>query len=262
MILVDTKHAAALLMELRETMRTIPELPDGLRPASMEEAYAIQAALHEAAGWEIGALKVGCTSDVSLAALGVDEPITGRLPVAAIFDSGAKIPGSRFHHVPIVESELALRLSQDVGPDDVVDTDDQVAAFVDAVAPAIELVDSRFDEVFGGSGPSLVADNAAASAIVVGAAVSLDDVGDLAAVAVSLHVSDGELASGVGAAALGHPLRSLAWLLRHEQQAGRTVTAGTWVMTGTLTGLTPCPPGQVVTASFDGVGDVQFELVP
>ncbi|MFV2040297.1 MAG: 2-keto-4-pentenoate hydratase [Acidimicrobiales bacterium] len=260
MILVDTRHAAALLLELRETMRTIPELPDGLRPASWEEAYAIQDALHEAAGWEIGALKAGCTSEVSQAAVGVDEPIAGRLPVTAILDSPARVPRAMFHHVPILESELALRLAVDVIPDSDVVTDDQVRCLVDLVAPALELVDSRFDEILGASGPSLVADNSAASAIVLGRAVAIDDVTDLATIRVSLRAGHDELASGTGAAALGNPLRSLRWLLGHEQRRGRTVKAGTWVMTGTLTGLTPCPAGRSVTASFVGVGDVSFEL--
>ena len=74
---VDAPHAGALLVELRETMRTIPELPDGLRPGTFEEAYAIQDELQRQGGWGVGALKVGCTSEFAQQALGIDSPVVG-----------------------------------------------------------------------------------------------------------------------------------------------------------------------------------------
>ena len=58
-MIVDVERAGELLLELRSTGRTVPELPDGLRPETWDEAYAIQDALHEAAGWDLPVAKVG-----------------------------------------------------------------------------------------------------------------------------------------------------------------------------------------------------------
>ncbi len=252
MILVDVPHAAALLAEVRQSGRTIPQLPDGLRPGTTEEAYAIQDAVVASQGWEISCLKVGCTSEVAQQALGIDEPIAGRLNQEAVFGAGAVVPRSLFlHAAPYVECEFAMRLGRTIGVDDDVSEMAEVAEAVDAIAPAIELVDNRFDEFFGISGHSIVADNSAASAVVIGDAVSPDLVPDLAAVGVTLACADEELASGTGAAVLGDPYRALRWVLGHERRRGRSVRAGTWVITGTCTGLVPFPDGGAVTAHFD-----------
>ncbi len=256
MMSVDAKRAGALLVELRETGRTIPELPDGLRPGSWEEAYAIQDALHDAGGWEIGALKVGCTGSTAQEALGIDQPIAGRVPVPTIAGSGARLDLGSFHHPPLLECEVAFRLGVDVEPGGELGG---VHGLVDAVAGAIELVDTRYDHQFGVSGPSTVADNSGAAAMVLGAPVDPSHV-EPAFVTVALATEGAELATGTGAAVLGDPYRALAWVLAHEARRGRAVPAGTWVITGTCTGLTPCPTGETVTARFDQLGEVALVL--
>jgi 2-keto-4-pentenoate hydratase len=257
-ILVDAVHAGALLLELRETGRTVPELPDGLRPASLDEAYAIQDELHRQGGWPVGVLKVGCTSELAQKALAIDSPIAGIVPKHRVLSSGTRFAGDQFHHHPLLESEFALRVGTDIAADadpaSIVGRD-----LVDAVAPAIELVGTRFDAPMGGSGFSKIADNSAAAAVVLGSpASSLPD--DLAAIGVTLRCGGEVLAQGNGAAVLGDPYRSFAWSLRHELSRGRSVPAGTWVITGTCTGLVPCPPGAAVTAAFDGLGEVEVTV--
>ena len=111
---VDAPHAGALLVELRETMRTIPELPDGLRPGTFEEAYAIQDELQRQGGWGTGALKVGCTSEFAQQALGIDSPVVGVVADSMTFGAGATIDRSLFHHDPLLEGEFAVRLAVDV----------------------------------------------------------------------------------------------------------------------------------------------------
>jgi len=260
MILVDVPHAAALLGEVRQTGRTIPELPDGLRPGSAEEAYAIQDAVVDSQGWDIGCLKVGCTSDVAQQALGIDEPIAGRLAKTVMFTGSTAVPRSLFlHDTPYVECEFAMRLGRSIGVDDDVSEMAEVAEVVDALAPAIELVDSRFDQFFGVSGYSIVADNSAAAAVVIGQPVAPDSVTDLAEIGVKLLSEDQALAAGTGAAVLGDPYRALRWVLGHERRRGRGVPAGTWVITGTCTGLVPLPQSGALTASFDDpLGSLQI----
>ena len=257
MIHSDPSHAAKLLLELRETGHTIPELPDGLRPGSFEEAYAIQDELRRQAGWAAEVIKVGCTSEFAQEALGIDGPVSGVVPPAMRFGTGDEIPRARFHHDPLLEGEFAIRLGADL--EDVGQIGDDSRSIADAVAPAVELIASRFDNVLGASGPSTVADNVANAAFVLGEPV--DPPADLASLAVSVRVGGEEVAAGTGAAVLGDPYRSFAWALRHELEAGRPVAAGTWVTTGTCTGITPCTVGEEILASFDEIGDVAFRIV-
>jgi len=260
---IDVDHAAALLIECRDTGRTIPEMPDGLRPADADEAYAIQDALHQRSGWDIAALKVGATSERAQQALGLSAPIAAGLPQAAIWPSGSVIDAAVFHHPPRLESEFALRLGVDVTPAEVDALGDDLSAvrtLVDAVAPALELVDTRFSDQLAAGGPSLIADNSVAAAIVLGDAVDVDTAGDLVSVAVSLCQGETELATGSGAEVFGNPFLSLRWVLGHEASRGRTVPAGTWVITGTCTGLLPYPMGEEVIARFDGMGEVSVTV--
>lgn len=290
-MLVDAPHAGRLLVEMRETGRHLPELPDGLRPGTWSEAYAIQDALQEAGGWAIGALKVGCTSAAAQAALRIGEPIGGRLPTDSLFASGVELPVGRFHHVPLLECEFGLRIGVDVPAGTPPPTDaDDCWTLVDAVVPAIELVDSRFRQQLGASGPSLVADNAVAAAVVLGTPVPVDRPVDLASATVTLsaggrdttgagpvvdaaadedeqlaegeRLAEGEqLAEGSGAAVLGDPIRSLQWALAHEHRRGRSIAAGTVVITGTCTGLVPPPVDVAITADFGPWGIVSFTLL-
>ncbi|MEM7286685.1 MAG: hypothetical protein AAF480_10075 [Actinomycetota bacterium] len=254
---VDAPHAGALLLELRETMRTIPELPDGLRPATFEEAYAIQDELQRQGGWGTGALKVGCTSEFAQQALGIDSPVVGVVADSAVFPAGAEVARSSFHHDPLLEGEFALRLSVDV--EDVAQLDADPRSLADAVAPSVELISSRFDGVLGASGPSTVADNVANGGLVLGPPV--EPPADLASLNVTLTAGGDEIAAGTGAAVLGDPYQAFVFALRHELARGRGVAAGTWVTTGTCTGISPCPVGIEVTASYDMLVTMAFTVV-
>jgi 2-keto-4-pentenoate hydratase len=256
----DIDHAAALLVECRQSASEIPDLPDGLRPSTFDEAYAIQDALHRRGGWDIGVLKVGATGPAAREALGVDGPIAGRLALSAIVASGATVSvaaSPSLLHPPRLESEFALRLGDDAPGVDVDDLE-SVRGAVDAVAPALELVDSRF------RGPvdprSMVADNSGSAAIVLGAAVPAATVGDLSTIAVTLSSGDEQLGGGSGADVMGDPVASLQWVLQHERDRGRAPVPGTWIITGTCTGMIPYPMGQRVVARFEGLGEVSVTV--
>ena len=256
----DIDHAAALLIECRETGRDLPEMPDGLRPNDFDEAYTIQDALHARGGWDIAVLKVGATGEAARQALGVDQPIAGRLTAEAIVTSGSVVSVAatpHLHHGPRLESEFALRLGPDAAGIDVDDLE-AVRAAVDAVAPALELVDTRFQGPVDGR--SMVADNSGSALIVLADPVAAADAGDLTALGVTLTSGDEELGAGSGADAMGDPVASLQWVLQHERERGRAPVPGTWTITGTCTGMIPYPLGQEVVARFAGLGEVSVTV--
>jgi len=212
-------------------------------------------------------LKVGCTTPVTQKMLSVAEPIGGRLVAEQVYSSGASIPMSTFNHQPLIECEFAFRVAATLEADGVAVDMARLRTVVDAVAPAIELVDNRFDKQLGVDGPSIVADNSMATAVVLGRPRLLGteiDGDSLASTTVRLCTDDDDsesIANGIGAEVLGDPWVSLLWAIDHEKRLGGAIDAGTWVITGSCAGAPPVPLDQRLTARFPGLGEVSVTIV-
>ena len=103
------------------------------------QAYELQteiARLREQRGERVIGYKVGCTSSVIQAQLGVDEPIFGRLFATECYPSGVHLSASRFANLA-VEGELAIRLGKDLSGSAV--SEDACREAIDTVFPVIEL---------------------------------------------------------------------------------------------------------------------------
>lgn len=242
--------AAERLDTAQHTATAVEQLPAGLTPA---DAYAIQDAViarRLARGERPAGLKLGFTSKAKMAQMGVSEVIVGRLTDAMRVEDGGEVALGRFIH-PRVEPEVAYRIARDVTPDD-----DELP--VDAVAPALEIIDSRYRD-FRFSLPDVIADNASSAGFVVGPWQPLGaDLGDLA---VRLTVGGEVVETGSTSAILGHPDRALPALLAIARRQGMPLRAGDVVLAGGATAAAPFPPGSVEVhvaglgaASVTGVG--------
>ena len=72
----------------------IDDLPEPIRPRSIEEAYHVQAALRpllSAALGPVAGWKIGCTSTVMQTYLGVDHPCMGTLFAGQIYEGAARV---------------------------------------------------------------------------------------------------------------------------------------------------------------------------
>ena len=70
--------------------------------------------------------------------------------------------------------------------------------------------------------------------------------------------SDGDVVdTAAGAAVMGHPAASAAWLANRLAEHGEHLPAGSLVFSGGLTAAVPIRPGHAVTAEFDGLGTVE-----
>jgi len=240
------EEAAAFLFHLRIQRQIATSLPIEIRPSTTDDAYAIQDAIHDTAGWPIPMLKVGCTSEFAQEVLGIPHPIGGRVPAEGVFESGNDIPMSYFGATPSIECEVALQV-------------DGSGAVV-AAAPAMELVDPRIQSQGSFGGMTTIADNSGGCAVVLGNAVPIETVGELGDLGVELRSDGDTLAEGSPAAVLGGPAASVGWAIDHEASRGRALTDGLWIITGTCSGLTPTEPGRTYTADFGALGSVSFTL--
>ncbi|MCV7064521.1 4-oxalocrotonate decarboxylase [Mycolicibacterium farcinogenes] len=220
----------------------------------VDQAYAIQAllvGLREQRGEKVVGAKLGFTSKAKMAQMGVSEVIVGRLTDAMRFSDGDDVDLSRFIH-PKIEPEVAYRLTRDVGNDG--DTT-SIADSVDAVAPAVEIIDSRYRD-FKFTYTDVVADNTSAAGFAIGAWKPVQQVDNRA---VRLSVGGNE-AVGSTSAILGDPVRALHALDRVCRQRRITLRAGDVILAGAATAALPLTPG-IAHCEVAGLGTVTLKGV-
>jgi 2-oxo-3-hexenedioate decarboxylase len=212
-------------------------------PPDLAAAYRIQRELIQlrlARGERLVGCKLGFTSKAKMAQMGVSEIIVGRLTDAMQVPDGADVELSRFIH-PRIEPEIAFRLARDV--------DGDIAGCVDAVAPALEIIDSRYRD-FRFSLPDVIADNTSAAAFVVGEWQPMREVADLP-VRLVVDGTDAEL--GSTSAILGHPLRALDELAVLAGKYEIPLREGDVILAGAATAAVPFEAGRV-EAHVGGLG--------
>lgn len=223
--------------------------------ADAAQAYRVQAAVSEAMGWFGGAparhwKSGGPSRDVVL----THAP----LPPAGVWASPADARAWPFHWRGI-EAEIALRLAQPVDQNLAQRLDHESArALVDAMAVAIELVDSRWAQALQAPALHKLCDLQSHGALVLGEWVPLRAV-DWAAQRCELHIGD-QVQVFTGTHSLGDPTWLLPQWLRHACAQHGTLAAGTVVTTGTWVGIVPAERGDKVVAVFDGIGEASLQL--
>jgi 2-keto-4-pentenoate hydratase len=226
-----------------------------LPPGDIAAAYAVQSAWvaeQVADGDVVVGRKIGLTSPVVRAQLGVEQPDFGTLLAGMDCPPGKPIETGRLLQ-PRIEAEIAFVLARDltapeIGPD-------EVLAATDSVAAALEIVDSR---VAGWdiSIVDTVADNASSGLFTLGRERRRPGDLDLAACPMRMWRGDEEVSAGSGAACLGHPALSVAWLAAAARSYGQPLRAGEIVLSGALGSMVPVRRGDVFSAEIGGLGRV------
>lgn len=233
--------------------------PTELASVSLAEAYAVQRAVvgHRLdRGASLAGFKLGFTSIAKMRQMRVHDVIHGQLTEDMRIADGGTVDISALLH-PRIEPEVAFLLSAPLGAG--AEGVDPLAA-VAGVAPAVEVIDSRYAG-FSFTLPEVVADNASSAGFAVGAWQPVQGV-DLDNLGVLLEV-DGRLAqTGSTAAILGHPVRSLAAASRLAAVSGMTLQPGWVILAGAATAAVPLPPGAHVRVCVTGLGTVEVTASP
>jgi 2-keto-4-pentenoate hydratase len=256
--------AAWLMQEHRNSARFVPfTAPRGI--TTIEGAYDVQREYVQlrrvARASERGGFKIGLTSKSMQAMCGIDMPVAGTISADQIHASGVTLRRPDYGRLGI-EFEIAVRLGRTLmlGSDGSVSID-AVAAAIDGVCPAVEIVDDRHCDYKTLDVLSLIADNAWNAGIVLGPFVATWP--DLSTVEGAVYV-DGAAAAldtGKGSAVLGHPLSPVAWLAKHLAQTGESLRAGEIVMTGSMvTTKFPEAPG-AWRFEVGGLGSVELQVL-
>lgn len=255
--------AAAHLGDLRQRGQPVA-FPDDLRPDTEDDAYAIQAALHQwqrAGGQgDLAGYKIGCTTPVMQEILQIPNPAFGGVLARNVFRDRAEIPFANLRK-PGIECEIAMRLAVDLPPGGAPYTRETVSPAIGACMAAIELVDNRYGDFLATGAPVMMADDFFQSACILGAEVTDWRNFDLADLEGRTFVNGKLAASGPGSDVLGHPLEAIVWLANKFSGQGRSLKAGSIIMTGSLAAVQwiDASPADIMI-SIDGLGDVSLLL--
>jgi 2-oxo-3-hexenedioate decarboxylase len=253
---IDPADIAAQLVVAERERKTIPPFTDVHPDLDVDTAYRAQQAFVQAkldAGERLVGAKLGLTSKVKQRAMGVDAPLYGRVTSGMLAPFGEPVDLTRFIH-PRVEPEIAFLLARDVEAPATVTS---VLSATETVFAALDVLDSRYDN-FRFTLPDVIADNASAAAFLLGPrARKPAELEDLRLLGSVLRVNGEVVATAAGAAVMGHPAASVAWLANQLGGRGEGLRAGWLVFSGGLTAPVPLAAGVAVTAEFDGLGTIE-----
>lgn len=255
------EKAANLLLQARLAQQPLPNLPADCFPANLLEAYAMQEALVEKLirhyGGAPAGYKIGCTNRAAQQFLNLNSPFYGRLLSAAVFTTPAQFKAKDFV-MRVIEPEFAFEIAQDLPAQSTPYTQDEVLAAIGAIIPAIEIVESRYQDWTTVGAASLIADQAVHAAWVRGRPVADWRHLDLAAHRIEFWLN-GQLAqTGSGAVVLGHPVNVLTWLANALNEHGKGLQAGDFVTTGIcVNDIYNAAAGDKIKADFGELGSVE-----
>ena len=225
-------------------------------PFSIADAYEIQRqsiARRYQRGEQYLGVKMGFTSHAKMKQMGVHDMIWGILTDAMLVSNKGRISLDSFIH-PRIEPEICFLTRKDIhGPLSF----DQALDYIEAVAPALEVIDSRYEN-FKFSLEDVVADNCSSAALIVGD--WMDKNIDISALEMKVFF-DGEIVqSGSSSEILDHPLHAFVAATRLAHQYNLPLPAGSLVMAGAATPATHLAAGITVRTTVENLGEVQVSV--
>lgn len=222
---------------------------------SYDDVYAIQLRTIDAevkSGAVIVGKKIGLTSKAMQEQFNVREPDYGIITDRRVFREGQAIPRKSLI-VPRIEAEIAFLLRDDLkGPGVTVAN---VLNATEGVMPALEVIDSRFRD-WKITVKDSIADNASNAAVILGGKLTpIFDI-DLRLIGMVLEKNGEVIATGAGAAVLGNPAESVAWLANKLSEYDITLRRGEFIMSGSLVRAVDVESGSFFRATFDRLGSV------
>ncbi|CAJ0775149.1 2-keto-4-pentenoate hydratase [Ralstonia chuxiongensis] len=251
--MTDLNAIAARIDDAARYAEPIAQLTDDAG-FSLDEAYEIQRASIERRihrGESMVGVKLGFTSRAKLVQMGVDSLIWGWLTDSMLEEDGGRVSLDRFIH-PRVEPEVCFLTSREI---DRPLTLLEAASYLEAVAPAMEIIDSRYRN-FKFTLEDVVADNCSSAGLVIGPWSRRFDT--LRNAGVLMRVGGHAVQVGSTAAILGDPLRSVVQASCLVSQSGLVLPSGSLIMAGAATAAHALPRGAHVQCVVSALGTTEF----
>lgn len=234
----------------------------GSGPLSIEQAYQAQRCLVDLMckvhGTDVAGYKIGLTSRVMQEMCHISHPVYGCILRNRVAVSGSTAPLAAHGRLGI-ESEIAVRMGQDLAVGVQPPSLEQVAHSIADVAVALELVDDRNASYDPLDAAWLVADNAWNGGIVLGPWQPAPP--DLGGRAGRLTVDGVVVDQGLVGTGAAHPFASVAWLAAALAARGGQLRRGDIVMTGSIVGTRFPARTEHWRFEVDGLGEVEAKTL-
>ena len=223
----------------------LPQFGVSENVGSLADAYAVQTEwtrMRVARGEKIVGRKIGLTAKAVQEQLGVDQPDYGTLWQSSFYETKngkVTVPAANFI-APRIEGEVAFLFGKPLKGPNITPAD--VLAATEACALGVELVDSRIAD-WKIKITDTIADNASYAGFTLGPWDRKLKDADLAAIGMTITANGQKAAEGVGAAVLGSPVMSCAWLANKLLEFGISLEAGDIVISGAFMKMLPFKAG-------------------
>lgn len=232
---LNPSRLAAALFDQRRAREQFRPFPAEAGVSSLADAYRVQECLverlRERSGASPAGYKIGLTSASMQEMCGINQPIAGVVLSDCVHRSGVVLSVGRYGRLGL-EFEIGVRIGRTLDGSSADITLEDVANAVDAICPAIEVVDDRRADYGALDIHTLVADNSWNAGAVLGNFVT--NLPDPKGICGIVRRNNVEEARGVGADVLGHPFEAIRWLAAHLAAEGRALLEGEIVLTGSI----------------------------
>lgn len=251
----EISGTAQKLIGAYNDLKPIEPLTETFPGITVEEAYRIQLLSIDAwkrEGQKVVGKKIGLTSAPIQEMFGVNEPDYGHLMDRMLVYEDFGMPASTLIE-PRIEGEIAFVLDSNLTGPGVSPTD--VVRATAGVMAALEIIDSRVKD-WKIKIQDTVADNASGAGFVVGAKMVPIKGLDLRNVGFVFSKNGKIAATGAGAAVLGSPVQSVAWLANKLGTYGIGLKAGEIILSGSAVAAVPVGQGDSIHLTVDRIGEV------
>lgn len=226
-------------------------------PFDVATAYKIQEEslkLRYQRGEEFVGFKLGFTSRAKMQQMGVNDLIYGRLTDKMVIDDGGQMRLEEFIH-PRAEPEIAVLVKQKI---DRPLTLLEAVNYVEAIAPAMEIIDSRYEN-FKFTLEDVIADNCSSSGLVLGqwqsSKTPVDNLGMV------IELNQVPTAIGSSAAIMGNPWRSFIAATRLAAKYEHVIPEGSVLLLGAATAAIKLSAGVNIRTKIEKLGSIAISVV-
>jgi 2-keto-4-pentenoate hydratase len=250
---------AADLAQAERSREPIAPLTSAYPDIDVVDAYEIQLInirQRVAEGARVLGHKVGLSSLAMQQMMGVDEPDYGHLLDEMQVFEDTPVKAGRYLY-PRVEVEVGFIMAADLPGAGC--TEDDVLAATEALAPSIELIDTRITD-WKIALCDTIADNASSAGFVLGEARVSPRELDVKSIDAVLTRNGEVVTEGRSDAVLGNPVTAVAWLARKVESFGVRLRKGDIVLPGSCTRAIDARAGDNFVADFAGLGSVRLSF--
>lgn len=245
--------AATILAARRLGGEPGPRLPAHCRPADIDTALVIQAAVAARIGEPVAAWKCGMPAD-------------GRVTVASIpagsVHAATPCPSRTRTGQVRIEPELAFVLGHDLPARSQPYTPAEVDAAIVRTHLALELIACRYEDPDAAGFAEHLADGLFNEGLFLGPEVDGLRVDETGSMPLALTIGDDPERRIDGRHPAGDPRAPLYWLAEFLRSRGQALQAGQAVITGSYAGSIDVPAGAGIAVRYGTLGELAVRFVP